>query len=516
MFIIIAIFAFWGYLNFLDFQKPIGTLFFTVFLIIAITSYVLSRLGQYEKGVKVYMSGFLGLYLVARLTPNSAGVYGYATHTLIAVTLGGLFLESRWVTINNIFIYSFLLLLCWEQRVFLTFIDWILVAIPPPIIMGLVWSSQAIRQTSYRLIQQQTAALIESEQRFRALFGLTFQLVAIVSKDGIIVDTNTRTARLIDLPLHEITGRRLWELPFWEYSDLTPEQVKTAFLAVTQNEMAICTVTITPLVGKRRIFEVWMRPIHTSEGLPNLIVVDARNITRRKELEQARQIEGHRYRALFEQMSDGVLIISLDQYILMANPSAAAMLGYTSSELEGRSLMSLTAPEWQPTVEKRLTRLMNGENAQNVESQLVHHDGYSIPIRLSSYLVRDQHDKPLHIQVIFQDVTLLLREQQQELELMVERERVRLLSEFVTDVAHDLRTPLANIKTSTYLVRRMAEDEKRREEHLQVIDSASNTLDDIITNQLALVRETTLARVANQDYDPIDVNQLVAQILTHY
>ena len=77
-----------------------------------------------------------------------------------------------------------------------------------------------------------------------------------------------------------------------------------------------------------------------------LLIISMRH---RDQVESDRQallrLSEERYRMLFEEAPDGILIVNGINRIVMANSVIYAMTGYTSEELIGRSPLDFVAPE---------------------------------------------------------------------------------------------------------------------------------------------------------------------------
>jgi PAS domain S-box-containing protein len=74
------------------------------------------------------------------------------------------------------------------------------------------------------------------------------------------------------------------------------------------------------------------------------IAVNYREITGRKRAEDARRASEGRYRALFENAPDGILIADPESTYFDANASICRMLGYTSEELIGMHATNIVVP----------------------------------------------------------------------------------------------------------------------------------------------------------------------------
>ncbi len=82
--------------------------------------------------------------------------------------------------------------------------------------------------------------------------------------------------------------------------------------------------------------------------------------------------------------------------------------------------------------------------------------------------------------VIIRDIAKEKNSIKQTFELQIERERLRLLKEFVREAGHDLRTPLAVINTSAYLIERQYLNDEKRTEYLSAIREQVTDLNAII------------------------------------
>lgn len=95
------------------------------------------------------------------------------------------------------------------------------------------------------------------------------------------------------------------------------------------------------------------------------------------------------------------------------------------------------------------------------------------------------------------------------LELSIQREKVRLLSDFVSNTSHDLRTPLTIIQTSAYLARKV-QDSERQTIHLDRIEAQSRHLTKLINAMHTMVKLDT---EISYEFECFDLNTVVHRIL---
>ncbi|MEW5871989.1 MAG: GAF domain-containing protein [Chloroflexota bacterium] len=138
-----------------------------------------------------------------------------------------------------------------------------------------------------------------------------------------------------------------------------------------------------------------------------------------------------RYRDLFEDSIDPILITDLDGYILEANHQAEAMIGLEKSQLRALSIEMLHDIDWEKVGEK-FENLVLGHTV-SYEAVLRAEQKRRIPIQV---FVRSlQNDGVNNLQWILRDIS--------------EGKKLDQLREDLTAmIYHDLRSPLANVVAS--------------------------------------------------------------------
>ena len=149
-----------------------------------------------------------------------------------------------------------------------------------------------------------------------------------------------------------------------------------------------------------------------------------RDVTERKQIEQAQMEAEARYRTLFNQSHDAVFILDLNGRHLEANQRAADLLGYSVAELQALSARDLSAEPGQSS--QVLERMLQGEHIPLYERLFRRKDGAITPVEINVEMVRDTHGEPLYIQSVLRDISerkraqLALRESEQRLQGILE------------------------------------------------------------------------------------------------
>ncbi|GAA6623101.1 ATP-binding protein [Scytonema sp. NUACC26] len=124
----------------------------------------------------------------------------------------------------------------------------------------------------------------ESERRFRGIFEQTFQLMGLLSPEGIILEINKTTLDICGVELEACVGKPFWELPRWNCCEAR-EWLKTAVAKAADGEF----VRQEQQVCGKDDTEVWMdfslKPLKDNTEKVVLLIVEGRDISDRKRAE---------------------------------------------------------------------------------------------------------------------------------------------------------------------------------------------------------------------------------------
>ena len=181
--------------------------------------------------------------------------------------------------------------------------------------------------------------LLASETRYRRLFETAKDGILILDGDtGEIVDVNPFLVEMLGYSHAEFLGKQLWEIGL--FKDIVAS--KNSFLKL-QEERYIRYENL-PL-GTKDGHMVWVEFVSNAYDVngKQVIQCNIRNITDRKQAEEALKKSENDYRYLFEHANDVIIVLEPEQEIILeANAMACKTYGFSHNELVGMSLKKLT------------------------------------------------------------------------------------------------------------------------------------------------------------------------------
>ncbi|MBX3085092.1 MAG: PAS domain S-box protein [Anaerolineae bacterium] len=355
-----------------------------------------------------------------------------------------------------------------------------------------------VRDITERLRAEETLRATEARQR--ALLEAIPDLMFRMASDGTYVDFHAPNPDHLIVPPEQFLGRKVTEVLPAELADYQMDLIEK----VIRTEEQATYEYSTSIKGKTMYFEARMVVC-----APDEVLVIVRDVTERKMVEQALQQSEARFSAAFRNSPVPMVLStsdSQDSRYVEANQAYLDLVGYKWEELTGQSLvnMGIAIPSEQRNV--RLNLLDNLGRYQTQEAQLRNRTGDIFDVII--WAERIQFGTENYDLEIILDVTERRKLQEQQFALAIEKERVKVLNQFVQNSSHEFRTPLAIINTNLYLIEKL---EDRATQHRYIAQSKLQIrrLDQLLETMQTM---TDLDIGAHFRQSAVNINELVQEV----
>ena len=136
-------------------------------------------------------------------------------------------------------------------------------------------------------------ALRQSENKFRAIFQQTFQFIALLQPDGIILEINQAPLEFSSVTRETVVGHPLWEFPAWAATAKLQTVVKKVIAQAARGRFVRSEVCVPDASGTPTTFDFSIKPILDEDSQVVLLIAEGRDISDRKQVEEALKASEH-------------------------------------------------------------------------------------------------------------------------------------------------------------------------------------------------------------------------------
>ena len=205
--------------------------------------------------------------------------------------------------------------------------------------------------------------------------------------------------------------------------------------------------------------------------------------------------------SIFQSIASGIMVTGVNEMITYVNLAGERILGFSKDELIGKPLSSLGLREKQSVVQSLL------DNPEDLDTRkegwMRKKDSAEVPVGFSINNHLDNRGKLIGKIVIFRDLTSIYKYQEEILRM----DRLVSLGKLSSGIAHELRNPLAGIKTTAQALGEELTEKDPRREYLQRITKEIDRLNELLKTFFSFAKPQKL------NLTPCHVRDIINEII---
>jgi PAS domain S-box-containing protein len=306
----------------------------------------------------------------------------------------------------------------------------------------------------------QNTHLRENERRLRTLLENAWDGVSLIAPDGTVLENIPDNLHRLGYSVEEFVGHSA--LDFIHPDDLPAVREAMILLLQAPGSKVTRQYRLRCKDGSWR----WVEGTGTNllqDAAVRALVVNYRDITEQKEAERVRA----ELVAIVESSEDAIIGEDLFGIITSWNKGAERLFGYAAGEVIGKPLSLLIPAEHPDELPGLLERLRRGERIEHYRTERVHKDGSRVDVSLSISPIKNGEGEVIGAAKIARDIgpqKRLEEELRHRADELAEANRQK--DQFLAMLAHELRNPLAPLRTGLHILRQpQTTTEVRRQTH---------------------------------------------------
>jgi len=324
-------------------------------------------------------------------------------------------------------------------------------------------------------VEKRTHELSASEEQWRKTFDSIQDLISIHDKDFRILQVNKAVSKALGVPREDLLGKHCYEV-FHSRSTPWPNCPHKHTLETAESTVED---VVDPSLGGT--FHISTFPIFEGGELIGSVHV-CRDITGQKEMEEALREERDNAQRYLDIAGTMIVVIDDEQKVRLINKKGCNILGYYELEVIGKNWFDYFVPERLKEDEKTIfKKILAGEMepVENYENPIVNKDGAERIIAWNNSVLKDEAGNITGTISSGEDVTER-KAAEEELKMAYEELKVleKMKDEFLSNISHELKTPLTSIKSAQELL--MEEVEGEQKELIRITTRNIERLDALI------------------------------------
>lgn len=299
-------------------------------------------------------------------------------------------------------------------------------------------------------------ALRAGERHLRNVIDNLFAFVGVLGPDGTLLEANRAPLEESGLSADDVRGLKFWDCFWWNQDAAVQREVKNACQAAARGEASRFDVPMRLAQGRRIVLDFQIAPLHDASGTITHLIPSGVDVTGRVRAEEELRLSEDRFRrqllelqGVYDAAPVGLCVLDTDLRWVRVNERLAEITGYPAPMHLGRRLSELL-PGLTADLEPTLARVLEGGDPIfnfELNGETPAQPGVPRAWVLNLLPLRDPRGRVIGINLVCQDVT-----ERKRIERAL-READQRKDDFLATLAHELRNPLAPIRSAVEILR---------------------------------------------------------------
>jgi PAS domain S-box-containing protein len=348
--------------------------------------------------------------------------------------------------------------------------------------------------------------LRENQRLFTSIFDTALAGIAVLNADGRYIQVNRAFCDIYGYHASELIGR-----PFslvFRPADQARERKMHERLISGDIYDPRSEWTAIHKDGREIEITAYSNLLVREDG-QRFRVVAVVDVTAQKQAQRALEASEQRLTSILNSMEDAVWsVTAAGHQLFYANPAIETVTGYSAEDFTANQqlLVDIVHPDDRERFAAQLDHAPDAAR-MDTEYRIVRRDGEERWIHNRFWLVTGANGQQ-RIDGIMIDTTDRRHAAERAMQLVFERERVRILSDFVRDASHEFRTPLSVINTRLYLMEKIS-DPQRQSEFIEGIREQADRILRLVESLITMSRLDSLTQL---HAERADLNHLLRRV----
>ncbi|MER3446773.1 MAG: hypothetical protein C4291_07990 [Candidatus Dadabacteria bacterium] len=307
--------------------------------------------------------------------------------------------------------------------------------------------------------------------------------VTITDMNRNIIYINPAHKRIFGYELGELVGKQNSILyPFDDPSGISNKIYEAVLIVGWEGER----------LGMRKngeVFPVYEKTsvVKDKDGRQIAIVSVVEDISLRKRLEQALRESEERYRTLVETAKSAIISIDKEGMIILFNPAAEELFGYSIEEVRGKELTILMPERYRDLYRVGLKSCVETGSSdilgKTVEFLGLRKSGEEFPIQVSVSACK------IGGHTVFTAIIFDITERKNLQEQLIQSEKMAAVGQLISGIVHEVNNPLTVVMGYAEVLLSEPNLDKAFRKALQAIYDESNRCKKVVQNLLSFARK---------------------------